>query len=108
MVRPALKNEKEKVIKFYDIVIEANNKAEINLRWQKNVHPSHKLLEKSIDNGELFIYEENEKILGACIMNKKFNESYNLISWSVDAKPCDKHTCRKALRKAWLFKNGRK
>lgn len=89
MVRQALKNEKEKVIKFYDIVIEANNKAEINLRWQKNVHPSHKLLEESIDNGELFIYEENEKILGACIMNKKFNESYNLISWGVDAKPCE-------------------
>lgn len=89
MVRQAAKDEKEKVIKFYDVVIEANNKAQINLRWQKNIHPSHKLLIDSVDNGELFIYEENERILGACIMNKKFNESYALISWGIDAENCE-------------------
>ena len=89
MVRQAFKYEKEKVIKFYDVVIEANNKAEINLRWQKNIHPSHKLLNDSVDNGELFIYEENEEILGACIMNKSFNESYLQIEWGVDAEICE-------------------
>lgn len=89
MVRQAFKYEKEKVIKFYDVVIEANNKAKINLRWQKNIHPSHKLLNDSVDNGELFIYEENEEILGACIMNKKFNESYELINWGINAEPCE-------------------
>ncbi len=89
MVRQATKDEKEKVIKFYDVVIEANNKAEINLRWQKNVHPSHKLLTESVDNGELFIYEENERIFGACIMNKKFNESYSIVNWGIDAENCE-------------------
>ncbi|MBR1970122.1 MAG: GNAT family N-acetyltransferase [Clostridia bacterium] len=89
MVRQALKEEKEKVIKFYDVVIEANNKAEINLRWQKNIHPSHKLLNESVDNGELFIYEEKGDILGACIMNKSFNESYLQIEWGVDVQLCE-------------------
>ena len=81
--------KKEKVIKFYDIVIEANNKSKYNLRWQKNIHPSHTLLKESVDNGELFLYEENGEILGACVMNKKFNESYALIDWGIDAQTCE-------------------
>lgn len=86
MFRCAKENEKEKIIEFYDIVIEANNKSLINLRWQKDVHPSHKLLNSSVDNKELFIYEENGEILGACVMNKSYNESYNKVSWGIDAK----------------------
>lgn len=85
MFRCAKKCEKEKIIEFYDIVIDANNVSDINLRWQKNVHPSHELISSSIDNNELFIYEENGEILGACIMNKIYNESYNEVKWGVFA-----------------------
>lgn len=76
----------DKVIGFYDIAIEENNKSEINLRWQKNVHPSHKLIKTSIENKELFVYEENDEIIGALIMNKLCNKSYDEVLWGIDVK----------------------
>ena len=85
MFRQALTNDKEKIIAFYDVAIEANNKAEINLRWKKDVHPSHRLLCSSVENGELFLWEENGEILAACIMNDFYNESYEKISWGIKA-----------------------
>lgn len=85
MFKVADKSEKNEIIKFYDEVIEANNKSEFNLRWKKDVHPSHELLNHSVDNGELFIWKE-EEILAACIMNKCCNEDYDKVSWAVSNK----------------------
>ncbi len=82
MFKIADKREKSEIIKFYDEVIEANNKSEINLRWQKDVHPSHHLLNTSVDNGELFLWKEDE-ILAACVMNKSKNEDYSKVSFEV-------------------------
>lgn len=84
--RCARQDEKEKVIKFYDFVIEVNNVSEYNLRWKKDVHPSHQLLNTSVDNNELFIYEEDGEILGALVMNKSYNESYDKVTWGTDSK----------------------
>ncbi len=83
MFKVADKSEKNEIIKFYDEVIEANNKAEINLRWKKDVHPSHELLNTSVNNGELFLWKEDGKILCACVMNKSHNEDYDKVSWEV-------------------------
>ncbi|MBE7049010.1 MAG: GNAT family N-acetyltransferase [Ruminococcaceae bacterium] len=88
MFRPATKEETEKIIRFYDIVIEAMDRSAIHLKWQKNIHPSHLLLRTSVDQGELFVYEENGEILCACIMNQCSNEAYSQIF--CDDSACDK------------------
>lgn len=85
MFRQATTKDTEKIIEFYDYAIEENNKAEINLRWKKDVHPSHNFLCSSIENGELFLWEENGEILAACVMNNLCNESYDKIKWGIKA-----------------------
>lgn len=89
MFRQATTKDTEKIIEFYDYAIEENNKAEINLRWKKDVHPSHKFLCSSIENGELFLWEENGVILAACVMNNLCNESYDKIDWGIKANKED-------------------
>ena len=84
--RPAKENEKQKIIEFYDYVIEVNGASQYNIKWQKNVHPSHELLNTSVDNKELFICEEKGEILAACIMNKSYNEAYDTVPWGTDTK----------------------
>lgn len=84
--RLAEQKEKQKIIEFYDYVIEVNTESQYNLKWQKNVHPSHDLLNTSVDNNELFICEENGEILCACIMNKSYNEAYDTVPWGITTK----------------------
>ena len=83
MLRHASINELETIIQFYDLAIETNQASEYNIRWQKNVHPSHALIKSSIQNKELLIFEESGELLGACIFNHVYHEDYHKISWGV-------------------------
>ncbi len=86
MFRYATESELEKIIQFYDIAIETNQASQFNIRWQKNVHPSHSLLASSVKQKELLVLEENGDILGACILNHIYHKDYQQISWGIEAK----------------------
>jgi len=86
MFRHANEKEIEKIIKFYDLAIETNQASEFNIRWQKNVHPSHSLIQSSVQRKELLVDEENGDILSACILNYVYHKDYHQISWGINAK----------------------
>lgn len=85
MFRHAMEGELEKIIQFYDKAIERNQASEFNVRWQKNVHPSHSLIQSSLKQEELLVLEENGDILGACILNHVYHKDYQQISWGIEA-----------------------
>ncbi len=84
MLRHAVENDKNKIIQFYDCAIEANQISKYNIRWQKNVHPSHALLWDSILNHELYVYEDDNEIVGACVMNHLYNPAYKNVPWGIE------------------------
>lgn len=85
----ATENDIQRIIEFYDCAIEANQISEYNIKWQKNIHPSHKLLRDSIANKELYVIEENHEIMGACIMNHVYNPAYKDVPWGIDGQDTD-------------------
>ncbi len=86
MLRYAEEKDFENIIQFYDIAIDVNQASEFNIRWQKNVHPSHALILSSIHNKEMLVFEDGNELLGACVFNHMYHEDYHKISWGIDAK----------------------
>ena len=54
--------------------------------WEKDVYPSQDFLRKSIENGELYIGEENGEIISSMVVNHEYNDGYKKIQWSVQAE----------------------
>lgn len=70
---------------FYHRVIDGIAEMTYGAGWIKDVYPSPEFLRESIDNSELFIATEGEKIVAAMVLNHSGNESYREYSWPTAA-----------------------
>ena len=70
---------------FYYELIDAMAGARFNPRWEKEVYPTREFLRSSIEKGELFVGEEDGKILASMVVNHDYNEGYRKASWPVNA-----------------------
>lgn len=85
-IRLANQTEFNNVRSFYHELIDMMKNAECKPAWEKGVYPSDVYLKKSIENGELWVCEYENKYAAAMIVNHESNEGYREIRWSVDAK----------------------
>lgn len=83
-IRLAKTTEFENVRSFYHKVIDLMQDAEYKPAWEKDVYPSNEYLQKSIENGELWVCEYDNEYVAAMIVNHKCNEEYRNVKWSVD------------------------
>lgn len=54
--------------------------------FQKGVYPTRKDAKKALSQNALFIYEENNEILGSLILNNTQPEEYKKIDWTRNAE----------------------
>lgn len=54
--------------------------------FQKGIYPTKKDAEKAIDDGTLYVYEENHNILGSIIVNRIQPREYKRIVWNKSVK----------------------
>lgn len=80
-------NEFQKVRLFYHSMIEAMKNIEYKPGWEKDVYPASEFLQDSINFGELFIGESDQKIAAAMVVNHEYNEGYQKVKWPTLAKP---------------------
>ncbi len=86
-IRTAKKNEYATVVDFYSnliISLQIDN-YDFNPLWVLGVHPSYELLKSSVENDEMILALEGDKIVGAMIVNQFGNDGYKDIAWKVDA-----------------------
>ena len=70
------------IISFYDDVIEHTPEIELNARWQKGKHPTAGGIKAYIEEGSLYLYREENVILGAMAVTMYQEEDYHAIEWS--------------------------
>ena len=70
------------IIAFYDDVIEHTPEIELNARWQKGKHPTAGGIKAYIEEGSLYLYREENVILGAMAVTMYQEEDYHAIEWS--------------------------
>lgn len=72
----------ESVIAFYDDVIARTRDISIYARWKKNQHPTPQGIKAYIDEGSMYLYKENGKIIGAMAVTMYQGEDYDAIEWN--------------------------
>lgn len=49
--------------------------------FQEGVYPTRKVAETALQNGVLYVYEENGDVLGSIILNRQQPDEYKKIEW---------------------------
>ena len=74
---------------LYHAVIDGVGDSTDSVGWKKDIYPSPDFLKDSIDNGELYIATEGETIIGAFVMNHRYNEEYKTFQWPTKAEDAE-------------------
>ena len=70
------------VLSFYDDVTERTPDIERYARWQKGKHPTPEGIQAFIQEGSLYLYKEQDAIIGAMALTMYQGEDYHAIEWS--------------------------
>ena len=74
--------EFKSIIAFYDDVTERTLEMATYARWQKGKHPTEEGIRAYIEEGSLYLYKEENAILGAMAVTMYQSEDYHAIEWS--------------------------
>ena len=88
-VKTAGPNQLQAVKEFYYDVIDAVGDADDSVAWKKDIYPSPDFLFESICCGELFLAEEDGRIVGAMVLNHRCNDAYRAFHWPVRAEEAE-------------------
>ena len=84
-IRTATQADHPNVMVFYDAMnAEIGRQAFLHIQYRGGFPPNDMIV-SAIDNKELFVGEEDGRIVAACIMNSKANASYKAVQWRSDA-----------------------
>ncbi len=85
MIRQAIENDIPGVVKIYDKILELEAQGKAHTGWQKGVYPTEKSALDALSKGELFVFEDDQKILASARINQKQEPEYTKGKWMYDA-----------------------
>lgn len=80
-IRVANDQDFEAIKEFYYKVIDAMESAAYKPGWEKDIYPTREMLKEAIHSNEMYIGTIENNIVSAMIVNNKYNEGYNEVSW---------------------------
>ena len=78
-------NQFQDVREFYFAVIDGIGDSGDSVGWKKDIYPAPGFLKGSIEDGDLYIAEEDGMIVGAMVLNHQSNEEYGKFDWPTKA-----------------------
>lgn len=84
-IRKATVGEFGLVRAFYHEMTDWLDTAPYGPGWKKDIYPSPEDISSALENGELWVCEENSKYIASMIVNSRSQEEYALVEWGVDA-----------------------
>lgn len=95
MIRRADFDDLDMVEGIYNELHDAEESGSITVGWKRGIYPARSTAEDAINRGDLFVLEDDGKILGAGIINNIQVDVYHDASWGHEAeddKICVLHT----------------
>ena len=77
----ATQNDYDAVVAFYDDVTERTPEMATYARWSKRKHPTLEGIKTYIEEGSMYLYKENNVIVGAMAVTMYQGEDYHSIEW---------------------------
>ena len=89
MIRKAKQADLAAVAAIYGELHTAEEQGAAAIGWARGVYPTAATAEAALENGELFVLEEECAVLGAAIINQKQVDVYENGGWAYDASPAE-------------------
>ena len=85
LLRPAVIEELDKVVDFYNFIIDAQEGQEYSPEWTKDVYPARGDLESAVRKGQMYLGLLGDKIVCAELITGN-DDIYENVHWRYDAK----------------------
>ena len=86
MIRKAVSADIKSVGQIYKNIHELERRGETSTGWLYGIYPVEETAEKALLRGDLFVYEEDGKILASAIINQIQVDTYADCEWKYDAE----------------------
>ena len=86
LIRKALREDLDAVEEIYSLVHSAEEAGLATIGWQRSIYPTRATAEASLERGDLFVLEEEGRILGTAIINQIQVDAYSQGDWRIEAE----------------------
>ena len=85
MFRKATLQDLDAIAAIYDAIHSREEAGLVVIGWNRSIYPTRASAEKSLNDGDMFVLEEDGRILAAAKINQKQEESYAEGTWTHEA-----------------------
>ena len=86
-IRKAVQEDLDAVKAIYKKIFQYQNEGKLLVGWVEGVYPTDETAEKAFKNGDLFVMEEDGKILASARINQHQEEEYRAADWKYKGVP---------------------
>lgn len=87
MIRRGMECDIDAVERHYEELLAFEEKHGTRTNWKRGVYPTRSVAEKGVENGTLYVMEDDGKICASMILDQVQLESYASIPWLYAAEP---------------------
>lgn len=87
VIRRGMERDIDAVERHYEELLTFEEKQGSRTNWQRGVYPTRSVAEKGVENGTLYVMEENGEICASMILDQTQLEAYTSIPWLYAAEP---------------------
>lgn len=87
MIRKAMITDIDSVTAIYDKIHTAEENGEVSIGWIRGIYPEREHALAALDRGDLFVMENEGRIVGTAIINKIQVDAYENAGWEYDVTP---------------------
>ena len=84
-IRKATNNDIDAVASLYEKIHNAEEKGERSTGWERGVYPLRETAEAALQRDDLFVMEEDGKVIGSGIINQIQVDVYDGAAWEFEA-----------------------
>ena len=84
-IRLATQNDIDAVIAIYEHIHKMEAEGQTHIGWNPSIYPIRATAEEALQRGDLFVYEQDGRIMASAIINKTQVPIYALGQWSFPA-----------------------
>ncbi|MHC1719793.1 MAG: N-acetyltransferase family protein [Clostridiaceae bacterium] len=85
MIRMATENDISMVVRIYEKILELEAVGQTHTGWKKGIYPTEETAMDALTKNELFVFEEDGRILATARINKEQMPEYANCHWAYDA-----------------------
>lgn len=74
---------------LYDEIIDNTKDIEKYARWKKGQHPTDSIIKGYLDNQSMYLFKDNELIVGAMALTMNQGDDYHKIKWNINVQDND-------------------